>query len=590
MPQDKDWREFERLVARIEAVLAPRGAVVRSPDRLPDLLTGSLREVDASIRFTVGSAEILITVECRRRDAVQDDTWIEQLATKKEKLGAARTIAVSASGFSAPASVTARLKGIDLRNLRAITDEKIVGWLRSIELTTFGLHVSLRKMKATLEGDPGTAQYEFEPESPTGGIRGLVRRADKQFVSPFEVLKLGVRSSPAFLRGLPPDSTRQTRLLQVGLPPGALQAQTRAGLRSIAFMSFDLECWHELTTESGPYQARITAAPPLSVGLTFPLQSEPFVISQWVNERTYSRSRTNQSGGWIDDATRVSRDWLEMRVFDYLADAPAVPSEAEDVLARPIAIKDGWQLGSKPAQVPPGPGPDTDNTIEINPKFPFWRYTVPNQALAQIYYHGLRTDYQVDKAFAITIAHEARHTWVFTLKAFGQVIDSDDDKLPANPPASAAELRDAAYPTNTEFNFRGDQDDQTKDWQFPSWLTAQEHNAVRFAGPHVGGVVSCASIAMSPPTYTVTPPQLQTALSFLDGTGANAPLQGTLVDIERAPAGTDCEAGSGWTHESYVDSSTSGGVSYTPTSTGIYRISIIPPPECNTIRRCVPVP
>ena len=91
---EEEWRQFERLVARIERDLAPKGAVVRSPDRLPDLVTGSVREVDASIRFTVGSAPILITIECRRRAAVQDDTWIEQLAAKKEKLGAAKTIAV----------------------------------------------------------------------------------------------------------------------------------------------------------------------------------------------------------------------------------------------------------------------------------------------------------------------------------------------------------------------------------------------------------------------------------------------------------------------------------------------------------------
>src|SRR5262245_45905855 len=131
MFQGEEWREFERLVARIERDLAPRGAVVRSPDRICDLVTGSFREVDASIRFMVGSAPILITIECRHRAAVQDDTWIEQLAAKKEKLGAARTIAVSSSGFSEPARITAQLKGIDLRNLREITDEEIVSWLRS---------------------------------------------------------------------------------------------------------------------------------------------------------------------------------------------------------------------------------------------------------------------------------------------------------------------------------------------------------------------------------------------------------------------------------------------------------------------------
>ena len=78
-----EWKQFERLVARIEATLVPKGGVVHSPDRIPDLYTGSLREVDGSIRFNVGSASILITLESRRRGVVQDDTWIEQLSAPR---------------------------------------------------------------------------------------------------------------------------------------------------------------------------------------------------------------------------------------------------------------------------------------------------------------------------------------------------------------------------------------------------------------------------------------------------------------------------------------------------------------------------
>src|SRR5712691_6264859 len=70
-----DWREFERLVALIEHHLAPKGAVVRSPDHLTDKRTGQSREVDASIRYVVGSVTILITVECRERSHNEDVTW-----------------------------------------------------------------------------------------------------------------------------------------------------------------------------------------------------------------------------------------------------------------------------------------------------------------------------------------------------------------------------------------------------------------------------------------------------------------------------------------------------------------------------------
>ncbi len=122
------WKTFEELVAAIEAEAAPRGAVVKSPDRIRDILTSQMREVDASIRFRAGTAEILITIECRRRNRKADDTWIEQLVTKKQKLGAARTIAVSATGFTKAAIASAKHHGIELRKLSEINSQDVSDW------------------------------------------------------------------------------------------------------------------------------------------------------------------------------------------------------------------------------------------------------------------------------------------------------------------------------------------------------------------------------------------------------------------------------------------------------------------------------
>ena len=119
------WREFERLVAMIEESAGPRGAVVTSPDRLRDLTTNKMREVDASIRCTAGSVDILITIECQKRRRKADDTWIEQLATKRQKIGAAKTIAVSAKGFTRAAHLTARQHGIELRTLSEIRPQDV---------------------------------------------------------------------------------------------------------------------------------------------------------------------------------------------------------------------------------------------------------------------------------------------------------------------------------------------------------------------------------------------------------------------------------------------------------------------------------
>lgn len=125
-----DWREFEKLVARIEADAGPRGLVVKSPDRIRSTITGRLREVDASIRAKIGTSDVLITIECRKRNPKQDITWIEQLATKKQALGAARTIAVSSSGFSPEAEAASRLYGIDLRQLSDLSVADINALMR----------------------------------------------------------------------------------------------------------------------------------------------------------------------------------------------------------------------------------------------------------------------------------------------------------------------------------------------------------------------------------------------------------------------------------------------------------------------------
>jgi hypothetical protein len=134
---DPAWRQFERMVAVIEHHLSPHGAVVKSPDRIKDLRTGQMREVDGSIRYTIGSIPILITLECRDRAATQDVTWIEQLATKKDAIGAACTVAVSSSDFSEPALQVAMLSGIQTRLLREIDDEAARTWADQLTVVAF---------------------------------------------------------------------------------------------------------------------------------------------------------------------------------------------------------------------------------------------------------------------------------------------------------------------------------------------------------------------------------------------------------------------------------------------------------------------
>lgn len=165
------WRSFEKLAGRIEHVLAGESVTVASPDHIPCLTTGKPREVDVSIRTRVGSAEILVTVECRDRVAVQDVTWIEQLVTKKKNIGAAKTIAVASSGFSAEATHIARENAIDLRVLDDITDEDIKSWIPILGLIHVFKECGLNGSPEVIFcPEPGDEPLEAGSQTETGTI------------------------------------------------------------------------------------------------------------------------------------------------------------------------------------------------------------------------------------------------------------------------------------------------------------------------------------------------------------------------------------------------------------------------------------
>lgn len=244
------WKEFELLVARIEQAVAPQGAAVKSPDRVRDLLTGSMREVDATIRYQIGTVPILITVECRKHADVQDDMWLEQLATKREKVGAARTIAVSASGFTEPAKITARLKGIEVRTIEEITSADITSWLRidGIDLVLDGAEVVavrigqydnpaaihpdvIAQMRSDSVGAPVFLQTE---DGARLSIRDLFAQAQKE-------------ATWNLYEGVPEDGTRVRRDVSITFPYQNLAILTVDGPRYVHQLYLGVDVWLKLT-------------------------------------------------------------------------------------------------------------------------------------------------------------------------------------------------------------------------------------------------------------------------------------------------------------------------------------------------------
>jgi len=139
------WREFEKLAAEIEDFLSPQGAVVTCPDKLIDIDTGEFREVDASIRYMVGSVPIVIILECRLRKSRQGTMWIEQLSSKRASVGAAKCVAISQTPFTKPAIKKAAKLGVELRNLKtlALNDVFQIAPMMSIHYLSSFLSVNL---------------------------------------------------------------------------------------------------------------------------------------------------------------------------------------------------------------------------------------------------------------------------------------------------------------------------------------------------------------------------------------------------------------------------------------------------------------
>lgn len=144
-------RDLELLVARLERNLAGTSALVKSPDHLPDRVTGELREVDISITTTVGSARIIVIIECRDRKSVQDTTWIEQVISKVQDLRVAKAVAVSSRKFSKPAAKKAAFNGIETRTIQQLDMLEVFAWLQITEFTK--VETSFRTRDLTLNID-----------------------------------------------------------------------------------------------------------------------------------------------------------------------------------------------------------------------------------------------------------------------------------------------------------------------------------------------------------------------------------------------------------------------------------------------------
>ena len=130
---------------------------------------------------TVGSAEVLVdNPNCRDRGRPADVTWLEQVKTKRDAIGASKAIAVASGNFSKKALKAADSYGIDARTLAQVT---------SAENPAMGGNAANVLAKSVLRRCEGWSAASWGRPPPAGGRRTVQsnfiksRAFDAKFIS-----------------------------------------------------------------------------------------------------------------------------------------------------------------------------------------------------------------------------------------------------------------------------------------------------------------------------------------------------------------------------------------------------------------------
>ncbi len=114
MQNPKKWRTFENIVSEVYRDFSPE-AVVKSPEKIKGK-SGRSREIDITIRQTVGTCEILIAIDCKDFSKKINIKKVEECIGLFDDIGAHQGVIVSAKGFTDSA-----LKRVKDRNINLYT-------------------------------------------------------------------------------------------------------------------------------------------------------------------------------------------------------------------------------------------------------------------------------------------------------------------------------------------------------------------------------------------------------------------------------------------------------------------------------------
>jgi hypothetical protein len=182
-------------------------------------------------------------VECRDRDDTEDVTWVEQLASKRDAVGADKAVAVSATGFTRGAKNAAPTYGIPLRTLQQIDLSEVLLWFPFQEMPLDRLCWTLHHFEIAV--DPSALE---SVQSVTGSVDKVLVRAKHNGVwAPIWQHLWNDLPGPRLYEGVPADGTRIRHAVKIPFPSEQqrYQIQTATGLVDVMEVIIIADLWIE---------------------------------------------------------------------------------------------------------------------------------------------------------------------------------------------------------------------------------------------------------------------------------------------------------------------------------------------------------
>lgn len=124
----KSGKYFEDLVTWIQKSVHEKSQIIPN-EKVPDIHTNRIRQIDISIRLSDGPTHLFVMVEVRDHKKPIGVNYIEEINSKKQSVGANAAFIVSRSGFANTALEKAKCLGIQTLTYEEAMKSDWSGWI-----------------------------------------------------------------------------------------------------------------------------------------------------------------------------------------------------------------------------------------------------------------------------------------------------------------------------------------------------------------------------------------------------------------------------------------------------------------------------